>query len=113
MAKNTITSKKEKEFDVYKWHKENFPEDHPSMIYERATEAIAEQNKKRNEEHFKETGVRRFQQIRSARLRQQQDGMLHIAKGHKLIMQDLNGDKIFDIKVCEDCNEVILPINSN
>ena len=113
MAKNTITSKKEKEFDVYKWHKENFPNDHHSMIYERVTETIAEQNKKRNEEYFKETGVRRFQQIRSAILRQQGEEKFHTDQGHKIIMQDLNGDKIFDIKFFEECNEIILPINSN
>ena len=30
--------KPQKEFDVYKWHKETFPEDSVDMIYERVTE---------------------------------------------------------------------------
>ena len=105
--------KPQKEFDVYKWHKETFPEDSVDMIYERVTEVIAEKNKKRTDEHFKKTGVKRGYQIRSARLRQMQELKHHTQRGHEIIMQDLDGDKIFDIKVCKDCDEILMPINAS
>ena len=97
--------KPQKEFDVYKWHKETFPEDSVDMIYERVTETLAEKNKAKYPHDIV--------QIRSARLRQMQELKHHTQRGHEIIMQDLDGDKIFDIKVCKDCDEILMPINAS
>jgi len=68
--------------------------------YEQITEEIATVQKEKN----KGTGC--FTQIRSARLRQFQDPVNH--KGHKIVMEDLNGDKQYDIPYCKTCETVLM-----
>ena len=68
--------------------------------YEKITDEISERHRKENE------GTHNFVQIRSARLRQQQDPANHI--GHNITMRDLNNDKQFDIPYCNDCQHVLM-----
>jgi len=70
--------------------------------YEKITEKIAEENRKRNE------GTGNITQIRSARLRERQDPDNPIHRNHTIEMIDLNNDKVFDIKFCKNCQEVLM-----